>query len=130
MSDLASSGAPSPVRSYRLSRRQMIARAGSFGLGVAASVILAACGGTAATPTAAPVVQPTKAPETVVPLQVTAAPVATAAPSPTVAPTQAAQPTAAPTTAASAASNTLIVGHTGDAVKLDANDIEDGESVM
>jgi peptide/nickel transport system substrate-binding protein len=120
-----------------LSRRQFVSGASLLG----AAAVLAACGGAPAAPTAGPAPAntpaPTAPPATQAPLQVTAAPVVTAAPTNTTAP--ATTPTAAaaassptPTTqaAAAASGNTLVYGKTGDAVKLDPNDIEDGESVL
>ncbi len=113
----------------RFSRRQFATYIGAL----SAATALAACGGAApAAPTAAPASTPppTQPPPTQAALQITAAPAATAAPTNTPAPTPAVapSPTAAPKAAAATPGNTLIVGRAGDAVKLDANDIEDGES--
>jgi peptide/nickel transport system substrate-binding protein len=122
----------SRISGLHLSRRRFVAGLGLLG----AAGLMAACGGAPAAPTAAPAaaatpVAPTPVAATQTPLQINAAPAATAVPTATAA---AAAPTAAaasPTKAAAATSaNTVIVGRGGDSVKLDANDIEDGESVM
>jgi peptide/nickel transport system substrate-binding protein len=108
-----------------LSRRSFVTCLSLFG----AAGVLAACGGAPAVPTAAPAAPaaPTPVAPTQTPLQINAAPAATAVATATAAPAAAATPTKA---AAAISANTLIVGRAGDSVKLDANDIEDGESVM
>jgi peptide/nickel transport system substrate-binding protein len=110
------------------SRRALVRAFGASALTAGTLALLSACGGTTTTPTSAPTAPPTSPPATQAPLQVTAAPVVTAAPTPTAAPVT--KPTVVPTKAATAAGNTLIIGRAGDSVKLDPNDIEDGESVM
>jgi peptide/nickel transport system substrate-binding protein len=138
--------APNVVFTGAMSRRQLIHQVMSAGAGAAALAMLAACGGTASVvsttgttaasaslaATSSSAAATTSAPAaTVAPLAITAAPVVTASTS------SSASATAAATTAASASAasasvqaGTLIVGRSGDSVKIDPNDIEDGESTM